>query len=139
MTLMDMKIDYSELERLVRDKAGVELKFSYVSPDTLNVSYPLSLMGRTKGVAINIRVVSVYGNDVVIEYSAEGGAIVNMALNAVLNPYKAKLGDKATFGSANSVTLHLDKIDKLSPVLEKMQLSRISFSATAVELDTSVR
>lgn len=136
---MDMRVDYSELEKIVREKTGSELKFSSADSDTLRLTYPFRMMGRTTDVGVNLHVTGIRGNDVSIEYSADGGAVVNMALNAVLNPYKEKLAGYASFSQGNNVTVHLDKIDKLQPALEKMKLSGISFGSSAAEIGLEIK
>lgn len=136
---MDMRVDYSELEKIVREKTGSELKFSSADSDTLRLTYPFRMMGRTTDVGVNLHVTEISGNDVSIEYSADGGAVVNMALNAVLNPYKEKLAGYASFSQGNNVTVHLDKIDKLQPALEKMKLSGISFGSSAAEIGLEIK
>lgn len=136
---MDMRVDYSELEKIVREKTGSELKFSSADSDTLRLTYPFRMMGRTTDVGVNLHVTGIRGNDISIEYSADGGAVVNMALNAVLNPYKEKLAGYASFSQGNNVTVHLDKIDKLQPALEKMKLSGISFGSSAAEIGLEIK
>ena len=124
---MNLALDYTELEKFVREASGTELKFGYQASDSLRVSYPVKVLGMTTDVGMNLRVLGVTGNDLHLALEG-GGAMMNMALGMVGNFVREKLGGVATFGDGNNVTVHLDNISKIKPALEKLQLSGISFN-----------
>ena len=130
---MNIQLAYSELEKLVRDKAGADIRFQCVGSDTIKVNYPLNVLGRTNNVGINLRVAGIRGNDVTLSYSADGGALVNMALGAVLNSYKSKFGDKASV-SGNEITVHIDRVPQLAAKLAQYRLDGIRFNPSVAEI-----
>ena len=130
---MNIQLDYSELEKLVREKTETELHFQCQSSDTIKVNYPFNLMGRTSDVGINLRVVSLEDNDVKFSYSADGGALVNMALGTILNSYKSKFGDKASV-CGSEITVHLDRIPQLAAKVAQYRLDGISFNPSMAEI-----
>lgn len=135
---MNIQLDYSELEKLVREKAGTELHFQCQDSDTVKVNYPFKLMGRTSDVGINLRVVGLEDNDVKLSYSADGGALVNMALGTILNSYKSKFGDKASI-SGNEITVHLDRIPQLAAKVAQYRLDSICFNPSMAEIRLTER
>lgn len=135
---MNIQLDYSELEKLVREKAGTELHFQCQDSDTVKVNYPFKLMGRTSDVGISLRVVSLEDNDVKLSYSADGGALVNMALGTILNSYKSKFGDKASI-SGNEITVHLDRIPQLAAKVAQYRLDSICFNPSMAEIRLTER
>lgn len=130
---MNLALGYAELERFVREASGTELKFGYESTDSIRVSYPVKVLGMTTDVGMSLRVLGVSGNDLRLALDG-GGAMMNMALGMVGNFVREKLSGVATFGSDNNVTIHLDNVPKMKPVLEKLQLSDISFNQQAANV-----
>ncbi len=130
---MNLALGYPELEKFVREASGTELRFGYESSDSLRVSYPVKVLGMTTDVGMSLRVLGVSGNDLHLGLDG-GGAMMNMALGMVGNFVREKLDGVATFGSDNNVTIHLDNIPKMKPVLEKLQLSDISFNQQAANV-----
>ncbi len=135
---MDLELHYSELENLVRSKTGTDLKFEGVSSDTIRVCYPLKVMGMTKDVGVNLQVLDVNNDNVSVQYSADGGAIVNMAISAMIGKYREQLAGKMTMDGSR-ITFHLSQIPGLADKLEKLQLRGVSFGGSAVSVSADLR
>lgn len=128
---MDLELKYSELEELVRGKTGAELKFERAASDTIRVCYPLKVMGMTKDIGVNVQVLDVNNDKVSVQYSADGGAIVNMALSAMIGKYREQLAGKMSM-DGNRITFNLSQIPELAAKLDKFQLKGVSFGGSAV-------
>ncbi|MBO4498678.1 MAG: hypothetical protein J5732_00290 [Bacteroidaceae bacterium] len=135
---MELNLGYSELEAIVAKASQIDFKFRGVSADTLRVCYPLKLIGKSQDVGIDLRVTGITGNDVFVEFSA-GNAMANMALNVAIGRFRDKLAGIADIFSGNRMTIHLDRIPKMSPILDKMQLTAISFMDDAASIVLDMR
>ncbi|MCQ2074086.1 MAG: hypothetical protein MJY77_02710 [Bacteroidaceae bacterium] len=135
---MDILLQYSELEGLVLAGTGVKLGLEPVSGDTVRVCYPLKVMGMTRNVGLSVRVVGIDCNDLKLEYSADGGAIMNMAVSSFLVNYREQIAGKVSLDN-NSVTVHLSQIPGLSDKLDRFQPTGIVFDGTAVKLSVALK
>ncbi|MCQ2066968.1 MAG: hypothetical protein MJY65_04885 [Bacteroidaceae bacterium] len=134
---MDLCLTYAEMQRACKS-AGTELSFSYEAADTVRVGYPFRMMGMSNEIGLNLRVLGVVGNDVRMMIDGAGG-MVNMALGMASGIVREKLGGVVEFGDDSQVVLHLDRINKLEPVLNKLQLTGISFNQTAAVVSLEMK
>lgn len=135
---MDILVEYRELEKLILEKSGTELTFSYSSTDTVKVGYPVKVMGIRNEIIVDLRVVGVEGNNIMLEYSG-GGSLMNMALGMAMNMMREKIGEAVTAEQDNRISVHLDRIPKAMIVLDKFELSGISFNGSGVNLKVFVK
>ena len=135
---MDIQLRYSEIESLVLAKTGVKLGFEQVSADTVRVCYPLKVMGMTKDVGVSVKVLGINGDDLRLEYSADGGAIVNMAISSFLGKYREQVAGKVTLDN-NLVTVHLSQIPGLADKIDKFQPTGIAFEGNAAKLSVALK
>lgn len=135
---MDIQLQYSELENLLQAKTGVRLSLEQVSDDTVRVCYPLKVMGMTKDVGVAVKVLGINGDNLRLEYSADGGAIMNMAISSFLGRYREQIAGKVTLDN-NLVTVHLSQIPGLAGKMDKFQPTGISFDSTATILSVALK
>lgn len=131
---MDLSFAFSEMERIVRESGGIELKFEYDSPKSMQLTYPVKVLGN---ICMKLQVLGITGNDVKV--ALVGSGMMNMAMGMVSKLVNEKLAGVATFGPNNDISVHLDKIDKLQPFLQKMRLTDICFNQTAAVVSMDMR
>jgi len=130
---MKASVSYQELQKLVTEQTKQPISFEFVDNKTLKVLYELNLGLMKKKIGIDLKVLDVVGTDLRVQYSGGFGmdGLVGMALNMVRDKIPAGLLDE----QPNHVLLvHLDKIDKVKPVLERIDLKDVNMLAEALEL-----
>ena len=86
-----------------------------------------------KKIGVDLKFLDIVGSDVRVQYSAGFGmdGMVSMALNMVRNKIPAGLLEEQP---DRVLLLHLDKIDKIKPVFERIEVKDINMLAEALEL-----
>lgn len=95
--------------------------------------YELNLGIIKKKVGIDLKVIDIIGTDLRLLYSAGFGmdGLVSMALNMAKEKIPAGLLEE----QPNHVLLvHLDKIDKIKPVFERIDVKDVNMLAEALEV-----
>ena len=130
---MKASVTYQELQRLVAERSQQPISFEYVDNKTVKISYELNLGFMKKSVGIDLKVLDIVGTDARVQYSAGFGmdGLVSMALGMVKDKIPAGLVEEEP---DHVLKLHLDKVDKLKPVLERIDLKDVNMLTEAVEL-----
>ena len=86
-----------------------------------------------KKIGIDLKVLDILGTDLRVKYSAGFGmdGLVGMALNMVKNKIPTGLLEEQP---DHVLLVHLDKIDKIKPVFERIDVKDINMLAEALEL-----
>lgn len=130
---MKATVSYQELQKLVTEQTQQPISFEFVDQKTLKVLYELNLGITKRKIGADVKILEVLGTDLRAQYSAGFGmdGLVGIALNMVKDKIPAGLLEE----QANHVLLvHLDKIDKLKPVLERINVKDINMLSDALEL-----
>lgn len=130
---MKATVSYQELQKLVTEQTQYPISFEFVDQKTLKVLYELNLGITKRKIGAEVKVLGILGTDLQVQYSAGFGmdGLVGMALNMVKDKIPAGLLEE----QANHVLLvHLDKIDKLKPVFERIDVKDINMLAEALEV-----
>ena len=130
---MKASVSYQELQKLVTEQTKQPISFEFVDNKTLKVLYELNLGIMKKKIGIDLKVLEVVGTDLRVQYSGGFGmdGLVGMALNMVRDKIPAGLLDEQP---SHVLLVHLDKIDKVKPVLERIDLKDVNMLAEALEL-----
>lgn len=130
---MKASVSYQELQKLVTEQTKQPISFEFVDPKTVKVLYELNLGIMKKKVGIDLKVLDIVGTDLRVNYSAGFGmdGVVGMALNMVRDKIPAGLLEEQP---DHVLLVHLDKIDKVKPVLERIDLKDVNMLAEALEL-----
>ena len=130
---MKASVSYQELQKLVTEQTKQPISFEFVDQKTLKVLYELNLGFMKKKVGINLKVLDIVGTDLRIQYSTGFGmdGLVGTALNMVKDRIPAGLLEEQP---DHILLVHLDKIDKVKPVLERIDLKDVNMLAEALEL-----
>ena len=134
---MQVKIEYNELQSLVRARTGREIVLSAVDGQTVKVEAKVEvkvpLLGKIeKNIGMNVSVEQIEGNDVRLKY--DGGIGTDMLVGALLtflasDPEAAKMMEKTP---GNGIVVHLDEIKEARKVLDMVELTNIVFQEKGV-------
>lgn len=130
---MKATVSYQELQKLVTEQTQQPISFEFVDQKTLKVLYELNLGITKRKIGADVKILEVLGTDLRAQYSAGFGmdGLVGIALNMV----KDKIPEGLLEEQADHVLLvHLDKVDKLKPVFERIDVKDINMLAEALEL-----
>ena len=130
---MKATVSYQELQKLVTEQTQYPISFEFVDQKTLKVLYELNLGITKRKIGAEVKVLDILGTDLKVQYSAGFGmdGLVGMALNMV----KDKIPEGLLEEQADHVLLvHLDKVDKLKPVFERIDVKDINMLAEALEV-----
>ena len=130
---MKASVSYQELQKLVTEQTKQPISFGFVDQKTVKVLYELNLGIMKKKVGIDLKVLDIVGTDLRVRYSAGFGmdGLVGMALNMV----KDKIPEGLLEEQPDRVLLiHLDKIDKVKPVFERINVKDINMLTEALEV-----
>ena len=130
---MKASVSYQELQKLVTEQTKQPISFEFVDPKTVKVLYELNLGIMKKKVGIDLKVLDIVGTDLRVNYSAGFGmdGVVGMALNMVRDKIPAGLLEEQP---DHVLLVHLDKIDKVKPVFERIDVKDINMLAEALEI-----
>lgn len=130
---MKASVSYQELQKLVAEQTHQPISFEFVDQKTVKVLYELNLGIMKKKVGIDLKVLDIVGTDLRIRYSAGFGmdSVVGMALNMVRDKIPTGLLEEQP---DQVLLVHLDKIDKIKPVFERIDIKDVNMLAEALEL-----
>lgn len=130
---MKASVSYQELQKLITEQTQQPLSFEFVDQKTIKVLYELNLGIIKKKVGVDLSVLAVMGSDLRVRYSGGFGmdGLVRMALNMLKDKFPADLMEEQ---SNNELLFHLDKIDKLRPVFERIDVKDVNMLTEALEV-----
>lgn len=130
---MKASVSFKELQKLVTEQTDQPISFEFVNSKTVKVLYDLNLGIMKKKIGVDFKILDIVGSDLKVQYSAGFGmdGMVSMALNMVRNKIPAGLLEEQP---DRVLLLHLDKIDKIKPVFERIEVKDINMLAEALEL-----
>ena len=118
---MKLQIPYKELEAFVMKKYNQEVKLGYVDEKTMRVTKKVVI----KDATINISVDQVVGNDISLSYQAGFG--IEWIIKGALMWFKETIKDFVEELEDNKLLIHLDKIDQIGDMLDKIEFLDITF------------
>ncbi|WP_294242851.1 hypothetical protein [Pseudobutyrivibrio sp.] len=137
---MRLQIPYNEFEQLLSEyfqqKMIRQIKLAYVDESTIQVSavvkIKLKVMEATVPVKENVSVKKVDGSDVTLTHQT--GMAIGLKWEQVLELCEDVVKDMLEVQDNNTLLVHLDKIDKLNTILEKVEMQSISFEPDYINL-----
>ena len=118
---MKLQIPYKELEAFVMKKYNQEVKLGFVDEKTISVTKKVVI----KDATINISVDQVTGNDISLSYQTGFG--IEWIIKGVLMWFKETIKNFVEELEENKLLIHLDKIDQISGILDKVEILDITF------------
>lgn len=135
---MKASISFSELQDIIKEKAGQAFSFSPVDRRTFRVTYPLNLGFIKKDISANLIVKEMMGSDLLLQLSAGPGT--DALLTTVLNLAKNKIPEGLLEKRPDShILLHLDQVEQLKSVFEKINISDIHVLDEGLEVEGALR
>ena len=137
---MKASISYQELQKLVTEQTQQPISFEFVDQKTIKVLYELNLGIMKKKIGVDVKVLDLVGTDLRVQYAAGFGmdGMVGKALGMVgkaLGMVRDKIPEGLLEEQPDHVLLlHLDKIDKIKPVFERIDVKDLHMLAEAVEV-----
>ena len=137
---MRLKIPYNEFEQLLskyfQQKQVSQIRLTYVDESTIKVravvKIKLKVLVATIPVKENISIKKVDGSDITLTHQT--GTTINLLGERALELYEDVVRDMLEVQDNNTLLVHLDKIDKLNIVLEKVEIQSISFEPDYINL-----
>ena len=137
---MRLQIPYNEFEQLLnkyfQQKLISQINLAYGDESTIQVSavvkIKLKVMEATVPVKENVSVKKVDGSDVTLTHQT--GMAFDLKWEQVLELCEDVVKDMLEVQDNHTVLVHLDKIDKLNTVLEKVEMQSISFEPDYINL-----
>ena len=102
-------------------KYDQQVKLGFVDEKTISVTKKVVI----KDATINISVDQVAGNDISLSYQAGFG--IEWIIKGALMWFKESIKDFVEEQEDNKLLIHLDKIDQISGMLDKIEISDITF------------
>ena len=118
---MKLQIPFKELEAFLMKKYDQQVKLGFVDEKTISVTKKVVI----KDATINITVDQVAGNDISLSYQAGFG--IEWIIKGALMWFKESIKDFVEELDENKLLIHLDKIDQISSMLDKIEISDITF------------
>ena len=140
---MQVKIEFYELQSLVRQKTGREIVLSAVDGQTVKVEAKVEvkvpLLGKIeKNIGMNVSVEQIEGNDIRLKY--DGGLGTDMIIGGLLTFLSSspalKLMGKT---QGNGIVVHLDEVEEARKVLDLVELTGIMFQEKGVTVEGRFR
>lgn len=130
---MKASISYQELQKLVAEQTKKPISFEFVDEKTIKVLYEVNLGLMKRKIGIDLKVLEIVGTDLRVKYSTGFGmdGLVGVALNMVRDKIPEGLLEEQP---DHIMLLHLDKIDKIKPVFERINVKDINMLAEALEV-----
>lgn len=137
---MRLLIPYNEFEQLLSEyfqqKMIRQIKLAYVDESTIQVSavvkIKLKVAEATIPVKEKVSVKMVADSDITLTYQA--GMAFELMGERVLELCECAVKDMLEKQDNNTLLVHLDKIDKLNTILEKVEIQSISFEPDYINL-----
>ena len=136
---MRLQIPYNEFEQLLSEyfqqKMIRQIKLAYVDESTIQVSavvkIKLKVAEATIPVKEKVSVKMVADSDITLTHA---GMAFDLKWEQVLELCEDVVKDMLEVQDNNTLLVHLDKIDKLNTILEKVEMQSISFEPEYINL-----
>ena len=136
---MRLQIPYNEFEQLLSEyfqqKMIRQIKLAYVDESTIQVSavvkIKLKVADATIPVKEKVSVKMVADSDITLTHA---GMAFDLKWAQVLELCEDVVKDMLEVQDNNTLLVHLDKIDKLNTILEKVEMQSISFEPDYINL-----
>ena len=130
---MKASVSYQELQRLVTEQTKQPISFDFVDNKTVKVLYELNLGLMKKNISVDMKVLDIVGSNLRVKYSGGFGmdGLVKMALNMVKDKIPTDLLEEQP---DHILLVHLDKIDKIKPVFERIDVKEVNMLTEVLEV-----
>lgn len=118
---MKLQIPFNELEAFALKRYNQQVKLGFVDEKTISVTKKVVI----KDATVNISVDQIAGNDISMSYQAGFG--IEWIIKGALMWFKETISGFVEEQEDNKLLLHLDRIEQLSTILDKIEIKAVSF------------
>ena len=118
---MKLQIPFNELEAFALKRYNQQVKLGFVDEKTISVTKKVVI----KDATVNISVDQIAGNDISLSYQAGFG--IEWIIKGALMWFKEIISGFVEEQEDNKLLLHLDRIEQLSSILDKIEIKAVSF------------
>ena len=118
---MKLQIPYKELEAFLMKRYDQQVKLAFVDEKTISVTKKVVI----KDATVNVSVDKIAGNDIILSYQAGFG--IEWIIKGALIWFKESISSFIDELEDNKLLLHLDRIDQLNNILEKIKIKAVNF------------
>ena len=119
---MCLQIPFKELEAFVMKRYNQQVKIGFVDEKTISITKKVVI----KDATVNITIDRVAGNDIMLHYQAGFG--IEWIIKGALMWFKEAISGFVEELEEHKLLIHLDKIEQLNNMLEKIELQAINFN-----------
>ena len=120
---MCLQIPFKELETFVMKRYNQQVKLGYVDEKTISITKKVVI----KDATVNITIDRVAGNDIMLHYQAGFG--IEWIIKGALMWFKEAICGFVEELEEHKLLIHLDKIEQLNNMLEKIEIQAVKFDA----------
>lgn len=118
---MKLQIPFNELEAFALKRYNQQVKLGFVDEKTISVTKKVVI----KDATVNISVDQIAGNDISMSYQAGFG--IEWIIKGALMWFKESISGFVEEQEDNKLLLHLDRIEQLNNILEKIEIKTVNF------------
>ncbi len=140
---MKASLSYQEIEKLIREKVGKEIRVSYENSKTIKVAYDINTFFTTKTVELYIKVVQVNPTSVRLKYYSSGFAVEKFAVEKIISYFLKTMKSDIYSLNDNETELifYLEKLNGSAEIAfrDMISLGDITFSDEGAEVVISLK
>ena len=118
---MNLQIPYKELEAFLMKKYDQQVKLQFANESTISITKKVVFKDATVCVSVD----KITGNDIILSYQA--GLGIEWIIKGVLMWFKESISGFVEEQEDNKLLLHLDRIEQLNNILEKIEIKTVNF------------
>lgn len=135
---MKASISFPEIQNLLIEKTNQSIGLDYVDGKTVRVTYPLNLGFIKKDISANLIIKGITGSDLLVQLSAGFGS--DKIIGAILGLLNGKIPEGLVEKRPDChLLLHLDSIEQLQSVFEKIAVNDLHVISDGLELEGSLK
>ena len=125
---MKLQIPYKELEAFLMNKYDQQVKLQFTNENTISITKKVVIKDATVYVSVD----KITGNDIILSYQAGFG--IELIFKGALIWFKKSISGFVNELEDNKLLLHLDRIDQLNNILEKIEIKAVYFDDLNVNI-----
>lgn len=135
---MNISIPFTELNTLIQQKTKKPVALSFVSYDTINVTYPLNLFLKTVNIAAKVQILDVNGAHIRarVDMGSAGNLVLQGGFGLLGNMLPEGLVESFADGIAE---INLAKIPKLEKTLEMVEVKGVAAAPEVLNLEVGMK
>ena len=118
---MKLQIPYKELEAFLLKKYDQQVKLGFANENTISITKKVVI----KDATVNVSIEKITGNDIILSYQAGFG--IEWIIKGALMWFKESISGFVDELEDNKLLLHLDRIEQLNTILEKIEIKAVHF------------